>query len=158
MTMEEIILRKCSTKDLESIVQLEKIVFGAEGYSHLVMRQFYDITRDLINIAITSEGEITGYTFGCVKNQTSEAWILALAVNPQWRHRGIAKKLTTNLLNQLTEQGVNIVYLTVKPENKVAVNLYNSIGFEPIGYEDNYFGQGSSRTVMRKALASLTTA
>lgn len=156
----KILSRIITTEDLESFVKFDKMIFGEEGYSYLVVRQLYDICGDLMYIAIAPEGEIAGYTFACLKNKTSDSisdsWILALGVDPKWRKQGIAKKLVSTLMQQLTKLSVNNVYLTVKPDNDIAIHLYKSIGFESFGYEENYFGKSESRIIMRKTMELYT--
>jgi len=158
--MQEVLLRQFGTQDIQSFVEFDKTVFGEGGYSYIVARQLYDISGDLMYIATTPEGNIGGYIFGCIKNTGKDlpldSWILALAVHPQYRNRGIAKKLTSKLIEQLTQLKVNNIYLTVDPKNKIAISLYGRIGFELFEYEDDYFGKGYSRIVMRKVLASNT--
>jgi ribosomal protein S18 acetylase RimI-like enzyme len=151
--MTRITIRKCELKDLEQILFLENAFFKSEGYSYLTLRQFYDVCHVLFKVAVIAENEVIGYTIACPKVNTSDAWILVLMVAPNYQRQGVGKKLTSHLLTELKEMQVQRVFLTVSPENKRAINLYATIGFELLFNEPNYFGEGSSRNIMQKILS-----
>jgi|688.fasta_scaffold439152_1 ribosomal-protein-alanine N-acetyltransferase len=152
--MKKIEIRKCELKDLEQIFFLENSVFKHEGYNYLTLRQFYDVCHVLFKVAIIAESEVVGYTIAFPKVNTSDAWVLVLMVVPNYQRQGIGKELTSHILTELKEIGIQKVLLTVSPENKRAMNLYTSIGFEVLSNESNYFGEGSSRNIMQKVLLS----
>jgi len=51
-------------------------------------------------------------------------------VSPEFRGKGIGKKLVVESLNRLKVEGVKAVRLTVLIENKPAVKLYEKFGFK----------------------------
>jgi mycothiol synthase len=53
-----------------------------------------------------------------------------LGVDPDYRGKGVGKKVLLNGLTQLKGRGVLSVVLTVDNENKVARSLYQSVGFK----------------------------
>ena len=55
---------------------------------------------------------------------------LAIALLPGWRGKGIGTRLLTTLLNQLRDQGIHQVSLSVQRENP-ALHLYRRLGFQP---------------------------
>jgi ribosomal-protein-alanine N-acetyltransferase len=151
--MQDIEIRKCNLTDLEKVFYLEKSVFGDEAYSYLILRQLYDVCGDLFRVAVTSKCEIAGYTIGCLKCHTLDAWILAMAVSPHYQRQGIGKQLISSIFNEFKNLEIKKVFLTVTSDNKIAINLYIGIGFSLISYENDYFGKGSSRNVMQKLLS-----
>jgi [ribosomal protein S18]-alanine N-acetyltransferase len=153
LDMQNIKIKRCTLKDLNSVFFLEKYIFGDEGYSRLTLRQLYDVGGDLFRVAVTSADEIVGHTIGCPQAYTSEAWILALAVLPHHQGQGIGRQLTFSLFQEFNKLEIKQVLLTVEPDNKIAIDLYESIGFSLMAYEDNYFGENCSRNVMRKVLS-----
>jgi [ribosomal protein S18]-alanine N-acetyltransferase len=152
--MTRIAIRKCELEDLTQIFLLENTVFKCEGYSYLTLRQLYDVCHVLFKVAVIAENEVVGYTIACPKANASDAWILVLMVAPNHQRQGIGKKLTSHLLAELKAMEIQKVFLTVSPENEHAINLYTSTGFELLSNESNYFGEGSSRNIMRKVLLS----
>jgi len=64
--------------------------------------------------------------------------IYVLAVNPDYKGQGIGRDLTITGLNYLKYQGLNNVMLYVGVENKPALNLYKSLGFNEFGSDVMY--------------------
>ena len=62
--------------------------------------------------------------------------IYITAVDPEYAGLGIGKALTITALNYLKHQGLNNAMLYVDFENKVAYNLYKSIGFRELNKKD----------------------
>jgi len=56
--------------------------------------------------------------------------ILMLGVDPDYRGKGIGKKLVLAALARLKNKGLQVAELTVDSENKAACALYQSLGFE----------------------------
>jgi mycothiol synthase len=57
--------------------------------------------------------------------------IYMLGVDPEYRGSGLGRKLLLAGLSYLKRKGLQVVELTVDSENKVACNLYKSMGFKP---------------------------
>jgi len=55
-------------------------------------------------------------------------------VLPQFRCKGIGKKLMVKCLNRMKALGMNVASLTVLMENKTAIKLYEKLGFKIHGY------------------------
>ena len=64
--------------------------------------------------------------------------IYVLAVNPDYKGKGIGRDLTITGLNYLKYQGLNNVMLYVGVENKPAFKLYKSLGFHEFGSDVMY--------------------
>lgn len=56
--------------------------------------------------------------------------IFMLGVDPAYRGKGIGKGVLFNGLSYLKSKGRQVTELTVDSENKIACNLYRSVGFE----------------------------
>jgi len=75
------------------------------------------------------DDEVTGY---CWTEITSggKGRIYMIGSDPDYRGRGIGRKLLLAGLANLKNKGANEVWLTVDSENKAACSLYESVGFE----------------------------
>ncbi len=60
---------------------------------------------------------------------------LAVFVAPEYRHAGVGTLLLDALLATGERAGVGTVWLLVEPDNRPAVALYRSVGFEPTDRE-----------------------
>ena len=86
-------------------------------------------------ILIYRKDKAIGYCWtgtGCERGKPSarKGRILMLGVVPDYRCRGIGKKLVLAGLARLRSKGSQVVELTVDSENKAACALYRSIGFD----------------------------
>ena len=61
--------------------------------------------------------------------------ILNLAVAPEFRRQGIARQL----VNSLTADFRGAIFLEVRESNRVALNLYKSMGFQQISRRAQYY-------------------
>jgi ribosomal protein S18 acetylase RimI-like enzyme len=65
--------------------------------------------------------------------------IHAIAVDPAYRRRGIARVLTERFAAFLAEAGVTTLEATCRPDNRIALAYFAALGFEPQA------GPGSTR-------------
>lgn len=65
-------------------------------------------------------------------------WLYAIWINPDIRGKGLGVVLMKELFNELRERQVKRVYLTVRNNNHIAINLYNKLGFVTIKENDTY--------------------
>ena len=68
-----------------------------------------------------------------------EMHILNLAVHPQHRRRGIARRLLAGALRQARSLGAQEAWLEVRPSNTPARALYESFGFAEVGRRPHYY-------------------
>jgi len=87
------------------------------------------------DVILACKGDkVVGYcwvriTYG-TPTQERKGQIFMLGVDPDYRSRGIGKRVLLAGLSYLKSRGVQVAELTVDSENKVACALYQSIGFE----------------------------
>lgn len=59
-------------------------------------------------------------------------WIYGVYISDKWRGRKIGKKIMIDSIEFLKNESAESVYLYVNKQNKVAVNLYEKLGFKII--------------------------
>jgi ribosomal-protein-alanine N-acetyltransferase len=64
-----------------------------------------------------------------------EGEILNLAVAPEWRRKGVARKL----LEGVRKRYPGDLYLEVRESNQAAQKFYQSIGFQAVGRREGYY-------------------
>lgn len=74
------------------------------------------------------------------------AYLSNIAVDPDFRRRGIARAATLFLLEEA--EGCARIDLVTHPDNAPAIALYRSLGFAVESRKENYFGDGEPRVVM----------
>jgi ribosomal-protein-alanine N-acetyltransferase len=68
-----------------------------------------------------------------------EMHILNLAVHPDYRRRGIARRLLAEGLARARTLGAELAWLEVRPSNLAARALYKSFGFTEVGRRLHYY-------------------
>lgn len=141
-------LREATPADLPALAALERDVFGEEAYPAFFFRQAMDLWGPFFLVA-EEAGRVAGYALAAPAASGSEACVLSTGVHPAFRGRGLATEVIGALLDRLGAAGITAVWLTVHPESP-AVRLYRRLGFEPVGEEADYFGDGAPRLRMER--------
>jgi ribosomal-protein-alanine N-acetyltransferase len=82
-------------------------------------------------------GAVAGY--GILAVAADEAHLLNLCIDPDFRQRGLARKLLNRLLELATEHRAGIIFLEVRPSNLAAIALYETAGFRRVAVRRNYY-------------------
>ena len=80
---------------------------------------------------------IRGYT--CFWHVFDEVHILNLAVHPRCRRQGIATDLLLFTFEHGARKNLSKVFLEVRVNNQPAQNLYQKLGFQPVGKRPAYY-------------------
>jgi ribosomal-protein-alanine N-acetyltransferase len=97
--------------------------------------------------------------FVLARETAGEAEILTLAVAPEARCRGVARKLVQALCAALAARGAESLFLEVACDNHAANALYRRFGFRQMGQRKDYYrhpqsGPARDALILRLDLAS----
>ncbi len=87
---------------------------------------------------VALEGETVAGYIGS-QSVPPEADVMNVAVDPQYRRRGVAKRLLEALTEGLKARGITSLALEVRASNVPAVSLYEKLGFAQVGRRPNYY-------------------
>ena len=94
--------------------------------------------RYLVKVGVDkTAGTVIGYAVA--SHTFDQADVHQIVVDHGFRGQSWGRKLLQMLIIDLTERGVETVFLEVRPSNQVAVNLYHSMGFECIQKRRDYY-------------------
>ena len=137
--MSDTVIRFMRLKDVDAVAAIEKETF-ARPWSRDSFRQ--EVTRNAVAryLVAEEEGQILGYAGAWII--LDESHITNIAVREDAQGRGLGKKLTSELLQILSNLGASYTTLEVRVSNTRAQNLYKGLGFVAVGkrkryYEDN---------------------
>ncbi|MDR2934384.1 MAG: ribosomal protein S18-alanine N-acetyltransferase [Candidatus Adiutrix sp.] len=77
-----------------------------------------------------------------------EIHLLNLAVRPEYRRRGLARRLMRAMLTVGRRAGTGTVFLEVRSGNLEALGLYRSLGFTVTGRRPGYYEDGEDAHLM----------
>jgi [ribosomal protein S18]-alanine N-acetyltransferase len=139
--------------DLDQLWALEVKVFEELAYPYFVLRQLFDTLRGCWLVAHHPSG-LVGYSLAAPTPDRQLAWMLGLAVAPDFRNLGYGRQLTVESLRLLASMGIPDVCLTVDPDNDFALRLYRHVGFSVVDRRRDYLGPGEDRLLMARSLGS----
>lgn len=154
--MKLLAIKPPTPKELEEIVELDRICFGKlwtkEGYQRelaspnsllLSLSWFEQENEPESEIAKPLEsssnlqGQIIG--IGCFWSIVEEAHITLLGIHPDYRGQGLGQLLLYILLERAVERKLERATLEVKASNQAALSLYQKFGFQVAGRRKGYY-------------------
>jgi ribosomal-protein-alanine N-acetyltransferase len=69
----------------------------------------------------------------------NEVQISNIAVNPDYRERGVGERGLRWVIQDIKKKGVEFVFLEVRPSNLSARHLYDKLGFVMLGLRKGYY-------------------
>jgi ribosomal-protein-alanine N-acetyltransferase len=118
-------IRSATEEDFDRVLEIDRDSFSAPW-----IHNFFQSALKDIFLVLEKEKEIAGYLIACVCHDIEKAVIIRVAVHPDHRGKGIAKKLLRRCLDILVERKVRIVELDVELVQRAAIKLYESFGFK----------------------------
>ncbi|NLG17012.1 MAG: ribosomal protein S18-alanine N-acetyltransferase [Fibrobacter sp.] len=137
-------MRRPTFEDIPEIVKIEQQCYPNPWTSS----QFADELNNpySIQILITSEGQIAGFTFAVII--CDELQINNLCVSPQFRNKGFGEKLLGQLLTRARSKKAHKAFLEVRESNLPAYNLYRKYGFHTDYKRKGFYSNGETALVM----------
>ncbi len=127
-------LRAMSESDLQSVLAIELSAYAfpwTEGIFRDCLRVGY-VCR-----VLEVDGEVSGY--GIMSMGAGEAHVLNVCVGPRARCRGFGRTMLRSLLDRAAHAGMREAFLEVRPSNRAAIRLYQSMGFQIVGVRRGYY-------------------
>ena len=117
------------------VAELEKICFSDPWSEKSVASE---LCNPLSLWLVAMDGEtVAGYVGS--QSVADEADMMNVAVHPDYRRKGIARRLVEGLVAALREKGVYSLALEVRASNVPAISLYEGLGFSQVGLRPNYY-------------------
>lgn len=132
----EATIHNLSVEDLDEIMEIEHLSF-ATPWSRLAFIHEIEFENSIFKV-IKLDGRLAGY--GGFWHFLDEAHISNVAIHPEYRRRGLGRKLLAHLLQVAVARGATKAMLEVRPSNEAARKLYGSFGFEAVAIKRNYYG------------------
>jgi ribosomal-protein-alanine N-acetyltransferase len=155
LTETKFSLRQFNTKDLESVIEINRTCLP-ENYASFF---FLDTFRSCPTAFIVAEvgTRIVGYIMCRSEHGFSDirrlkfvrkGHIISVAVLPDYRRAGIASELVNQALAALREMNADECYLEVRGTNETALRLYEKLKFSLARRTPHYYADGAEALVM----------
>lgn len=127
-------VHELTSEEIPVILEIEQLCF-MDPWSERMIENSLKSGLDTW-LLLTEEGA-AGY---CVlRIVADECELLRIAVRPEYRGRGLSKKLMDQLVFYSRQKDVKSIFLEVRESNERARNLYRSYGFTEEGIRKHYY-------------------
>lgn len=145
-------VRTATPADVAGLADLDRQAFGEHAYSAGTIRQLLTVFPRLVLIAETDSESPLAHAVGALGAGSETAWLLALAVLPRHRRRGVGGALVLEFLERARTLGARCARLTCAPGALTLMSFYAEFGFLVVGEEADYLGAGRHRLVLGRDL------
>ncbi len=123
-------------EDLRQIFEIEQTCFHGSWTRETLLSELNNPLNVLC--ASRSGGAVIGFALGRVAADEGE--LFQIATLPDFRRRGIAEGLLTELHEKMRERGAVCCFLEVRSRNAGAIALYQKCGYKQISVRRGYYG------------------
>jgi ribosomal protein S18 acetylase RimI-like enzyme len=133
-TMEEVLIRRLSMKDIEGVLSIDEKITGSthEVYWEGVIANYID-RNPAACLAAEVDGKMVGFILGDVRgwefNIPLSGWIEILGVDPQYQGKGIGGKLADSLFEYFRKNNIHSVHAMINWNDADLVDYFRSLGF-----------------------------
>jgi ribosomal-protein-alanine N-acetyltransferase len=142
--LENITIQRMTQDDIEEVARLETLCFSdpwAEESFREELRHRFSVP-----LVVRSGPTIIGYM--CLWHIDDQMEIADFAVSPDFRRRGIGRKMMEKVLREAEERGCTNLILSVRESNLPAVRLYTSHGFVEIHRRKGYYREPAEDAII----------
>jgi ribosomal-protein-alanine N-acetyltransferase len=126
-------------EDVDQVLAIEHASFTMPWSRNLFLSEFRSPTISTLIVALADSPVRTVIGFTVFWIVADEMHILNLAVSPEFRRKGIARKLVLAALKRAHEKGARRAFLEVRMSNAAAQKLYSNLGFAGTGVRRDYY-------------------
>lgn len=127
-------LRHLTPQDLAAVIALDRLALGGWWSA----AQYQEELHKTNTLFVGLELDLSLMAMGAAWFILDEAHIVLLAVHPQYRGQGWGRRTLTYLLAEIPPH-IRHTTLEVRSQNQIALNLYQSLGFQILGRRPHYY-------------------
>lgn len=131
--------------DLEQVVAIDQVSFSLPWPA----RSFqYELTDNFTSRCWIAEmnGRVAAMIVGWLI--VDELHVATIATHPEYRGRGIGKKLLVHALCVARDEGAIRSFLEVRETNAVAIKMYRDLGFVEDGRRKEYYKDNNEDAIL----------
>lgn len=142
--------------DLPSLLEIEERCFPLD---RMTRRNFhYALTRAKATTLVAGvAGRAVGYALVGYHAATDIARVYSFAVDPDFRGRGVARRLLHEIEAAAAAHGSRRMRLEVRADNHVALGLYLSGSYREFAVYRDYYEDGMTALRLEKQLAEVAS-
>ena len=145
-------IRTATSQDLNALIDIENRCFDTDRLSPRSFR--YMLTKaNAVTVVDELDGVVRGYAMVLFNAGTSLARMYSIAVDPDWRGRGMGRELLAAAEQKALDRDCVYMRLEVRKDNPASIALYQSMGYRQFGVYDDYYEDHMEALRFEKELA-----
>jgi len=131
--------RAMREEDLDAVMRVETRAY-AFAWTRAIFRDCLSSSYHCLimyKVGDADQEHIIGHSV--LSAAAGEAHLLNVCVCRDSQGQGYGRKLVQHMLDLARSLTVEVIFLEVRPSNRAAVELYDSLGFNEIGLRKNYY-------------------
>lgn len=135
---------------LNKIVELEEEAFEGNGNVDLwILKALIRYGKVFVLMKCDEIISIVEYM---QEFQKENVFLYGISTKKKYRNHGYAREIMLKSEEYLKKIGYREIGLTVDPNNIVAIKLYRDLGYKIVEYQENEYGIGVHRYLMKKVI------
>ena len=132
--------------DVEAAHEIERLSFATPWPAYAFEQE---LRGNRLAHYIVARAEDRLVAFAGIWMMVDDAHVTTISVHPEWRRRGIGRRLLFGLAELAVRVGARRLTLEVRPSNVAALALYGEFGFAVAGRRPGYYSDdGEDALVM----------
>lgn len=133
--VDHITIERMTEDDIDEVARVERSCFS-DPWSKTSFQE--ELKHGFSVLLVVKSGKkLVGYT--CLWHIDSQMEIANFAVSPEYRRRGIGRRMMERVLWEAKARGCTNLMLSVRESNLAAINLYVSFGFVEVHRRRSYY-------------------
>ncbi|MBE3598704.1 MAG: ribosomal protein S18-alanine N-acetyltransferase [Limnochordaceae bacterium] len=132
-------------RDLNDIMVIERLSFSTPWSKSAFLSELLENERAHYLVA-RADGRAVGYVG--IWLVADEGHITNVAVHPEYRSRGVGRKLMEAITELARRKGARRLTLEVRKSNLRAQRLYESLGFQGVGLRKGYYRDNNEDAII----------
>lgn len=141
----KLIIRRMTIDDVPAVVELDRKSFSLPWPERSFRFELTDNPASRCWVA-ELQGKIVGMIV--VWLLVDEAHVATIATHPEFRRKGIAKRLLSHALRHLISEGARSSFLEVRESNFAAQEMYRKFGYEETGRRRRYYKDNDEDAIL----------
>jgi len=146
-------IRNVKSRDLKTLLKLEKQVFGSDAFSKEQLQEFLFNHEFFLKMCKGRfKNKIIGFII-TIKDRKDRMNIVNFLVATRYQMKGNGTLLLDKAINLIKDlKEIKKIILCVKIENQKAINLYKRFSFHIVRKIERYYSSGDDAYLMEKIL------
>lgn len=138
-------VRNIVKDDIKKISDIEQAIFS-DPWTEPIFKAYLEDNFYFLALAGVFKGELVAYSF--CRLILDELHLDNIAVENQFRRRGLGNIMVWILLKIASLQEIKYVHLEVRKSNRAAISLYEKYGFKKVGIRPQYYADNNEDALL----------